>query len=369
MIKIPVRAASRSYSVYFGARIAHHLPRLLPRAGDGSGSYLLASPKVWRACGGVFAPALRAGIFRARILFDDREPAKRLATVERICGALAQAGADRNSVLVAAGGGVVGDVAGFAAASYLRGVRLVHVPTTLVAQVDSAIGGKTGVNLSQGKNLVGAFYQPSLVVVDTEFLRSLPERQFRSGVYEIVKYAILSGPGLFEKVERGIAGLLARRAPQLRAIVPSCISIKAGIVSRDERESGLREKLNLGHTLAHALEAATGYRRYLHGEAVAWGLIFAALLSVAMNRLSDAETMRIVRLVARVGRLPGLQGLRFSRLIQLMRGDKKSRAGRIRWVLPSALGHVERGIEVPERVLRESFQALPVIWSEARRGA
>ncbi len=367
MVKITVRSPSRDYVVHCdrGAvrRLGSHISEI-----NGSGEFILSSPRVWKACGRALAPGLRRGrgVVQGKVLFDDRESSKTLATVEKICRTLVDAGADRRCVLVAVGGGVVGDVAGFAAATYLRGVRLVHVPSTLVAQVDSSIGGKTGVDLPEGKNLVGAFYQPHLVVVDPELLGTLPDRQYRSGIYEVIKYGIIGDPELFEFLERRMERVLGRDPSALDWIVPRCIRAKAEVVRRDERESGLRQVLNLGHTFGHALEAATGYRRFLHGEAVGWGLIFAVQLSVATDRLNPSHASRIVRLIARVGPLPGFPGIHFRHLHEIMKGDKKSRAGRILWVLPRRIGHVEWGREVLDKFIRGSFDKLLRIRANAR---
>src|ERR1700722_17233379 len=328
------------------------------------GIFFLSSPRVWNYWGRKLAAKSR-GQRNATILFDDSEPAKRLATVEKIARALVSLGADRDATLVAVGGGVVGDVAGFVAASYLRGVRLIHVPTTLVAQVDSAIGGKTGVNLPEGKNLVGAFYPPHWVVADPNLLASLSEQQFRSGLYEVIKYGILGDAKLFDYLEARIDALLRRDAAVLDWVVPRCIAAKAAMVSRDERESGEREALNLGHTLGHALESATAYRRYLHGEAVGWGIIFAAMLAVATERLKIADASRMARLLARVGPLPQLRGISVSDVLVRMRGDKKSRAGQVRWVLPVRIGRIERGCEVTDALVRATFAALPQVFREA----
>jgi 3-dehydroquinate synthase len=261
--------------------------------------------------------------------------------------------------VIAVGGGVVGDVVGFAAASYLRGVRLVHVPTTLVAQVDSAIGGKTGVNLPEGKNLVGAFYQPALVLVDPEVLRTLPPRQFRSGIYEVIKYAILGDRHLFEFLENRMAAVLRQDRSALDWILPRCIGAKAQIVSRDERESGPREALNLGHTFGHALEALTRYRRFLHGEAVAWGLIAAGRLAAAIDWLQADDAARIEALVHRAGPLPSLPRIPASRWIAAMRGDKKARGGRLRFILPHQIGEVRAAENVPESALVRVLAGLP----------
>jgi 3-dehydroquinate synthase len=365
-MKIAVRSPSRESAVYCGRGVIRRLSSLLSQMRHSGEAFILSSPRVWNGCRHALAPGLRERAIRGKILFDDRESSKRLATVEKICRALVRAGADRQSVLVAIGGGVVGDVAGFAAASYLRGVRLVHVPTTLVAQVDSSIGGKTGVDLPEGKNLVGAFYQPHLVVVDPELLRTLPDRQYRSGIYEVIKYGIIADVKLFEFLERHMERMLGRDPSTIEWIVPRCIRAKAEIVRRDERESGLRQVLNLGHTFGHALEAATAYRRFLHGEAVAWGLIFATLLSVAVDRLDPRQASRIVRLIARVGPVPAMGGIRFAPLKEIMRGDKKSRAGRILWVLPRRIGRVEWGREVPEKLIPQSFDEMARIWTDAR---
>jgi 3-dehydroquinate synthase len=371
MKNISVKSAARVYSVECGRGAVARLPRAIAALGESSGVFIVSSPRVWAGCGRQVVGALklafaggRGGKF-AKVMFDDRESAKQLATVEEICRDLARAGADRGSVLVAVGGGVVGDVAGFAAASYLRGVRLIHVPTTLVAQVDSAIGGKTGVNLPEGKNLVGAFYPPHRVVVDPELLVSLPERQFRSGLYEVIKYGILGDAKLFDTAEARMDAALRRDAAVLDWVVPRCIAAKAGIVSRDERESGEREVLNLGHTLGHALESATAYRRYLHGEAVGWGIVFAALLAVATDRLKIVDASRIARLVARVGTLPDLRGLGVADLLVRLRGDKKSRAGQLRWVLPLGIGRVECGCRITDALVRATFAELPQVFRDA----
>lgn len=369
MVKITVRSPSRRYVVHCGRGAARRLGSLVSEMDGSAEAFILSSPRVWKACEHALAPGLRRGLVQEEVRFDDRESSKRLGTVEKICRALVRAGADRQSVLVAIGGGVVGDVAGFAAATYLRGVRLVHVPTTLVAQVDSSIGGKTGVDLPEGKNLVGAFYQPNLVVVDPELLRTLPDRQYRSGIYEVIKYGIIGDLELFEFLERRMERVLNRDMSALEWIVPRCIRAKAEVARRDERESGLRQVLNLGHTFGHALEAVTGYRRFLHGEAVGWGLIFATLLSVATDRIAPSQASRMVRLIARVGPLPGLSGTRFVRLKEIMRVDKKSRAGRVLWVLARKIGRVEWGREVPEKLIRQSFDELPRIWADARAKA
>ena len=282
-------------------------------------------------------------------LFDDAEAGKNLQTVEKIARKLVHAGADRKSLLIAVGGGVVGDVAGFVAASYLRGLALVQVPTTVVAQVDSAIGGKTGVNLPEGKNLVGAFYPPRGVLVDPEVLASLPEREFRGGLAEVIKYGVIADAKLFAFLEQNIDRILRRDSRAMEHVIRRSIEIKANVVSRDERESGLREILNYGHTFAHALESATRYRKYRHGEAVAWGMMCAAMLGHEAANTPADDVARIVSLVRRIGPLPGWPAVEPQRLFAFMQADKKTKFGRVRFVLSPRLGHAESYEAVPEK--------------------
>jgi len=359
MSKIRVTSSFGGYTVYCGEGALDRATSLLESLGDSKETFILSSPRVWRYWGRAIGRAIPSRKTRQPILFDDAESSKRLATVEGIARQLVHAGADRRAILIAVGGGVVGDVAGFAAASYLRGVRLVHIPTTVVAQVDSAIGGKTGVDLPEGKNLVGAFYPPKLVITDPAFLRTLPDREYRSGLYEIIKYGVIVDAQLFLYLERHINQILRRDPATLSRITSRAISIKAHIVSADEREGGLRQILNFGHTLGHALETATNYRRFRHGEAVGWGMIGATLLAVAQNHLTDPDAARIIRLVASIGPLPRLGALRVASLRPILTSDKKSRGGHVRWVLPRRIGKTEWGIEVPWPVVARAFAELP----------
>jgi 3-dehydroquinate synthase len=253
------------------------------------------------------------------------------------------------------GGGVVGDVAGFAASACLRGVQLVQIPTTLIAQVDSAVGGKTGVNLPEGKNLVGAFYPARLVLVDPAALKTLPERQYRGGLAEVIKYGVIADAKLFAYLEKNFDSVLRRDPAALAYLIPRALEIKARVVSRDERESGLREILNFGHTFGHALETLTNYRVYQHGEAVAWGMMAAALLGHEIRLTPADEVSRIVSLVRRMGPLPPWPKVHPKELIDLMRSDKKARAGKLRFVLAPRIGkavsHDGVPLDVLERVL------------------
>jgi len=352
-----VRAPSKRYAVYYGRGAARQCAEISAKLGSGGRVFLLSSRNVAKRIGRNTVRRM-GGTNRRIILFDDRETAKNLTTVEKICRALVTAGADRRSTIVAVGGGVVGDVAGFAAASFLRGVRLIHVPTTLVAQVDSAIGGKTGVNLPEGKNLVGAFYQPDAVLVDPSLMRTLPDREYRSGLFEVMKYGIIGDAELFRYCEGHLTKLLRREPRALDYIIPRCIAAKARITAADELESGLRETLNFGHTFGHALESATGYSKFRHGEAVGWGMIAATLLGVVLTKLPPMDAARIVRLVRSVGALPDLPKLSGQRLLAAMRSDKKSRGGRLRFVLPLKIGHVRTGVEVPDEIISLAWNEL-----------
>ena len=366
MPTIRIQSSAGPYDVRFARGALAQAASLISRLGDSTGIHVLSSPRVWKLWGRHVARALGVSAKRV-ILFDDGESHKRLAAIEAIARALSRAGADRHCLLVAVGGGVVGDVAGFAAATYLRGVRIVHVPTTLVAHVDSAVGGKTGVDLPEGKNLVGAFYPPKLVLADPEFLRTLPHREYRSGLYEVVKYGVIADAKLFDFLEKRMDALLRRDSAALDWVIPRCMAIKARVVNTDERESGLRKILNYGHTLGHAFEAATHYRRFLHGEAIGWGMIAAALLGVATGRTRDAGAARIARLVTRIGPLPSLAGIKPAALRAIIAADKKNRGGRVRWVLARAIGKTEWDVEVPWPIVARALGQLPGIAACASR--
>jgi 5-deoxy-5-amino-3-dehydroquinate synthase len=292
-------------------------------------------------------------------LVDEGEPAKTLSTVERLGRELAAWGLLRDDVIVALGGGVVGDVAGFTAAVYHRGVAVVQVPTTLLAQIDAAVGGKTGVNLPEGKNLMGAFHQPFAVVADVDTLRTLPEREYRSGLGEVAKYALISN-ALDELVDTESDGIRGRDSDVLTDLVACCVELKADVVARDpEERAGLRATLNYGHTLAHALEASAGYDDLLHGEAVAVGLVFAGALAAALGRIDDATADRHTEIVTALGlptRAP--EGLDQSKLRELMARDKKAQGG-LTFVLLGPNG-LERVDDPPAAALKRAFETVGV---------
>jgi 3-dehydroquinate synthase len=284
------------------------------------------------------------------------EQHKRLATVEHLLEQLAEAGADRDSVLVAFGGGVLGDMTGFLAATYMRGIRYVQVPTTLLAQVDSSIGGKTGVNLAAGKNLAGAFHHPLAVYADVSTLTTLPPDELRAGLQESIKAGIIRDPDLFALLERERDRVLACEQGALLDVVEASVRVKADVVNADERESGLRMILNLGHTLGHAIEAATNYKQLLHGEAVAWGMIAATAIAVQRRCLTEPEAERITRLIRAYGPLK-----RFSadpaELVALTARDKKNRSGGRSFILPTSIGSAVVVRDVTEaEILRAAQQ-------------
>jgi 3-dehydroquinate synthase len=366
--RILVKSSAGIYAAVCGAGVMARLQKEIARVSTFSSLHVVTSPKVWAAVGKKMLNGL-GGAKAVRVhQFDDAESAKNLQSVENIARAMVKAGADRRSVLVAVGGGVVGDVAGFAAASYLRGVALVQVPTTLVAQTDSAIGGKTGVNLPEGKNLVGAFYPPRLVLVDTSALKTLPPREFCGGLAEIIKYGVIADARLFAYLEECFDKLLRRDASALEHVITRSVQIKADVVGKDERESGLREILNFGHTFGHALESATAYRKYQHGEAVAWGMMAAALYGHEIGVTPAVDASRIISLVRRMGKLPAWPKSPARRLIELMKSDKKAHAGKLRLVLTPGIGKAKtydaadpHKLELILRMTSQVAEANPVL--------
>jgi 3-dehydroquinate synthase len=367
MKRIPVKSSAGRYFVVSGAGAIRRSAQEIAALGQFSSVHVVSSPKVWRAVGKSVQRRLRPSKNIPIHLFDDAESAKNLRSVERIARSLCRAGADRQSLVVAVGGGVVGDVAGFAAAVFLRGVKLVHIPTTLVSQVDSSIGGKTGVNLPEGKNLVGSFFSPQLVLTDPELLRTLSDREFRGGLAEVIKHAIIADAEMFATLEKDLDKVLRRDRQALGFLIPRNVEIKARVVSRDERESGLREILNFGHTFAHALESVTKYRRYQHGEAVAWGMIAAAFLGHELGLTRADDVSRIVALIRRLGPLPPWPGVPATALLRAMRSDKKTRSGIIRFVLSPRIGEARSYETVPLPVVERVLHFTPRLMTASNK--
>ena len=365
--RIPVKSSAGNYSVVAGTGALRRASREIAKLGRFSSVHVVSSPKVWRAIGNSVHRGLRLSGGNSVHLMNDAESAKNLHTVELLSRSLAKSGVDRKSVIVAVGGGVVGDVAGFVAASLLRGLTLVHVPTTVVAQVDSSIGGKTGVNLPEGKNLVGAFYPPRLVLTDPELLRTLPDREFRGGFAEVIKHAIIADAAMFAMLEKDLESILGRDRTILGQLIPQNIQIKARVVSRDERESGLREILNLGHTFAHALESVTHYRRYRHGEAVAWGMIAASFLGHELGLTCADDVSRIVALIRRLGPLPAWPRVSAATLVKAMRSDKKARGGVVRFVLSPRIGEARSYDSISSNIVERVLHFTPHLIEASRR--
>jgi 3-dehydroquinate synthase len=354
-VRVDVNAGARASTIWIGTGVADRAAALLDAHRPGGRRFVVSSPVIWRLHGERLARTLGTG---DPILIPDGERYKNLQSVSRIYEALIRAGADRGSTIVAVGGGVIGDTAGFAAATFLRGVTLVHLPTTLLAQVDSSVGGKVGVNLALGKNLIGAFHQPALVLIDPLLLATLPRREFRSGLYEVVKYGMIASRDLFDRVARDTKAIFAREESVLvPAIVESC-RIKADVVSRDERESDLRRILNYGHTVGHALEAVTKYRRFRHGEAIAYGMLAAADLAVARGALAERERQALGQLITKLGPLPPIADLPIGEILEAIRRDKKVVDGKLHFVIAIQIGATLTIDDVTEDELRAVLERL-----------
>ena len=352
--RLVVDTPSRRYPIVIGYGILENVRGLLDECGLPARRFVVSSPLVWRLHG---AKIGAAGL-QPPILVPDGERSKHLQTVARVYDAMIRAEADRASSLLTFGGGVIGDLAGFAAATYLRGIPYVHVPTTLLAQVDAAIGGKVGVNHALGKNLIGAFCQPHAVIVDPAVLATLPRREFRAGLYEVVKYGMTSSPSLFFRLVKDQSAIFNREPDALSAVIAESCAIKAAVVAADEREAGPRRVLNFGHTAGHAIEAVTRYRRFRHGEAVAYGMLVAAELAVVRGALARADRKALGDLITSMGPLPPIADLRSDQMLEAMRHDKKVVAGRLHFVLPTAVGATTIVDDVTEKEMKATLKGL-----------
>jgi len=359
MARVTIAVSPRSYEAIIEAGLIERAGvRLREGLGGRERLFVITVAAVRRRWGKKLMASLCKAGFKAQwVEMADGELNKKLATVEQLAERLVRLGADRDAVVVGFGGGVVGDVAGLVASLYMRGVDVVQVPTTVLAQVDAAIGGKTGVNLRAGKNLLGTFHQPQMVLIDPEVVSTLAEREFRAGLYEVLKCGVIGRVELFSRLEKVDVRELRRDAAALEWFIAEAVKLKAEIVAADEREGGLRRVLNFGHTIGHALEAATGYRRLLHGEAVAWGMIAAAHISRAMNRCNDLTARRITDAVLRLGTLPRVE-VRGREVLRALQGDKKTRNGVVHFVLPREIGKVEIVGDVPEEVVAAAVEEI-----------
>jgi 3-dehydroquinate synthase len=346
MKRLKIASERGAYSVVAGAGAVSRLGELIEEEGLARPRSLVTDTTVGPLWGEAVAKSLDAPLVEV----EDGEDHKRWSTVERLLGRWLEAGLHRGDTVAAVGGGVLTDTVGFGTAVYLRGIDWIGVPTTLLAMVDASVGGKTGVNLEQGKNLVGAFWPPRLVVIDVDTLSTLPERELRAGMAEVIKTAWIGDhqllgelPGAFDQLDRG----------GWEDLVMRCVAVKARVVSEDERESGRRASLNLGHTLAHALEAATNYRYFLHGEAVAWGLLAAAMLGNRHGLLTADGERALETAVAALGPLPPIADIDEDRLGDHIVRDKKKDSEGVRWVLPN-----DEGVVLDQRVSMEEVKAV-----------
>ena len=350
---IEVRSQNGVYGILVSRGARTRLRAVLAEAGLTGEIVVVSSRRVWTAQGQHFGRM-------SPVLVADGERAKTLATVSGIYDELLTARVDRGSTIVAVGGGVVGDMVGFAAATFLRGVRLVHVPTTVMAQVDSAIGGKVGVNLARGKNLVGAFHPPALVIVDPDALVTLSRREFRAGLYEVIKYGVIADEALLATLDTTLPKVLTQEGNALTEVVALCCRIKAGIVSADEHEHGLRRTLNFGHTVGHALEATTGYNRLRHGEAVALGMRAALALGVARGVTPPLLAERVGAMFARLGPLPSVADVPAATVVEAIGRDKKVVNGKLHFVLAAGGGATTTVTDVTGRELRAALAPLGI---------
>jgi 3-dehydroquinate synthase len=343
MQRIAVGLGERTYDVIVGAGVLDELAPL--RRLQPSSMLVVTDENVAPLWGRRLAERLAAVAPTTSCELPAGEANKTLGTVQQVLDALVERGADRRSVVVAVGGGVVGDMAGFAAAVFMRGIRFVQVPTTLLAQVDSSVGGKTGVNHALGKNLIGAFHQPTLVLADTRTLSTLPPRELAAGLAEVLKHGLLADAAYFAETEAALPRLRAGEPDALAAAVAGSCRIKAGVVARDEREQGERALLNLGHTFGHAIETLTGYSRWLHGEAVGCGICLAADLSQRLGLLAPPDVERVAQAVAAAGLPTRIAGLPLAAAQRAMRGDKKAVAGSVRYILLERIGRaIQRAV-------------------------
>lgn len=359
LIRIPVRTSSRSYEVLVERGLLRSASAMLQETMPSpSKAFLVSSAPVLKLWGSPLRQSFAdAGCQFAVLEMADGETSKRLSAVEKLAGKMVRLEADRRSVVIAMGGGVVGDVAGFLASIFMRGIPVIQIPTTLVAQVDSAIGGKTGVNLVSGKNLMGTFHQPLAVLADPEVLLTLPDREHRSGLFEAMKYGVIRNPQIFELMEAHREALLRKDGELLEQLIVECVKVKADVVSADEREGGERRILNFGHTIGHALESATKYQHFLHGEAVGWGMVAATLIGRNLGITDTSTAQRIIAMVLAYGTLPGVD-VDGKRILKLLQTDKKTMGGAPHFILPTAIGKVDVVNTVPKSAVIESVEEI-----------
>lgn len=354
---VPVSLGQRSYEILIEAGLLDRAAELFKRYRVQKRIFLVANPKVFQLFGKALLQKLSESRYQVtEILIPDGEKHKSLDTVEKLYTDLITQRADRSSTLVALGGGVTGDIAGFVAATLLRGIPYIQIPTTLLSQVDSSVGGKTGVNHPLGKNMIGAFYQPRLVCIDTDTLSTLPPREFQSGMYEVVKYGLIYDLEFFELFERRLEDIQNRVTDVLENVISRCCEIKAEITSHDEREQDLRRILNFGHTFGHALEAATEYQALTHGEAIAWGMLAETRLSLLKGYLDAPTGKRIMQCIRGVGDLPPIDSVPIQRILEAMKRDKKRQGDQIVFVTLEDIGKTIVTGDIEEEVFIQAWE-------------
>lgn len=355
---IKVNLKERSYKIIIGQGILPLLGKFLNKLNLGTAAYIITNSRIKRSYGHILRPALeKAGLKVKFKLIPDTEKSKSLKTAYSIIKDISAFENKSRVFIIAFGGGVVGDLSGFVASLYKRGIPYVQVPTTLLAQVDSSIGGKTAVDLASGKNLVGAFYQPRLVFSDISLLKTLDSRQIKSGLAEVVKYGIIRDPYLFSYLEKRYGSILELRPADLEFIVARCSAIKARIIEQDEKETrGIRTVLNFGHTLGHAIEAAAGYRGYNHGEAIALGMLLACDISRSLGLSKSVLCLRIGDLIKNIGLPSRIGKVPLPRIIKAHYRDKKFRAAKNRFVLVSGIGKARISENIPLEIIKRALQ-------------
>lgn len=353
---VHVSLGNRSYDIHIGTGNLAEIGPILITTEPVAHAVVITDTNVQQYANSVAQSIAAEGADVAVLTIEAGEMSKSPATAATLWEEVLKEGADRKTIVVAVGGGVVGDLAGFVAATFARGLDFVQVPTTLLAQVDSSVGGKTGINLSSAKNMVGAFWQPLTVIIDTDVLSTLPERDFVAGLAEVIKYGMIQDQEFFNYLEQHLFELKDRNADVLRYVVSRCCRLKADVVEADEREtSGRRAILNYGHTFAHALEAASGYGELMHGEAVSIGMICAARLAESMNRIDASVSARQHALLQALGLPVTVPNLDIDMLMDLMMHDKKVEYGKLRFILPDRLGNVELVSDVPQELVRAAW--------------
>ena len=352
-IKIPTSPYSALIENGILNRVGQHVAEVLPGR---KRVFVVTSAPIRKLWGETLGKALE-GLESVFLEMPDGERYKTFKTVELLARKMLEKGADRKALVLALGGGVVGDTAGFTASIYMRGVDVIQIPTTLLAQVDASVGGKTGVDLPEGKNLIGTFHHPRAVLIDPAVLTTLPDREFRAGLYEVLKCGLIRRREIFDYMEENRERILQRDPEVLEWLITAAVQVKADVVAADEKEGNLRRILNFGHTIGHALEAETGYRQFLHGEAVAWGMVAASMLAVAVQKTTPETAQKIIASVLAYASLPKVE-TRGKKIVKRLKTDKKTLDGVVHFILPTELGKVEVVRDVPEKAIIQAVEEL-----------